>query len=98
MRKFQGHKFPGHNHNGLAIDFDKDPVSKRNREYEKQREKREYLELEKGLTSYFCSLCGTKCLSLAQHKKLEKLPKRGTDDSRVVDEALYLRGLRVIKG
>ena len=98
MRKYQGYIFPGHNSKGLAIDFDKDPTSKRNREYEKQRMKQEYAELEKGLTAYFCQICGTKCLNIAQYKKLTSLPKRSTDKSLVVDEALYLRDLRVIKG
>ena len=56
------------------------------------------MELERGLTTYFCRICGTKCLNLAQFKKLEELPRRGTDSSFVIDEALYLRDLRVIQG
>ena len=35
MRKFQSHSFNGETP-GIAIDFDKDPVAKRNREYEKE--------------------------------------------------------------
>ena len=39
MRKHQGQKFPGFEHcAGLAIDFDKDPVSKRNQQYERERD------------------------------------------------------------
>ena len=46
MRKHQGEKFPGYERcPGLAIDFDKDPVSKRNQQYEKERD----LQLRKNL-------------------------------------------------
>ena len=39
MRKHQGQKFPGFEQcAGLAIDFDKDPVAKRNMQYEKERD------------------------------------------------------------
>ena len=50
MRKHQGEKFPGFEHcPGLAIDFDKDPVSKRNQQYEKERE----MQLRKSLLATF---------------------------------------------
>jgi hypothetical protein len=39
MRKHQGQKFEGYEHcSGLAIDYDKDPVAKRNMQYEKERD------------------------------------------------------------
>lgn len=40
MRKVQGHKF-GPQDRGLVIDYDKDPVSKRNKQYERQKRQRE---------------------------------------------------------
>ncbi len=41
-------------------------------------------ELEERLcTSYYCSLCGTLALKLGVAKKLDALPTRGSDSSRV---------------
>jgi hypothetical protein len=50
MRKCQNHKFEGYSR-GIAIDFDKDPVSKRNRNYEQQRKRCKTLKYMAFLTS-----------------------------------------------
>jgi hypothetical protein len=100
MRKYQGHKFEGCK--GIAIDYDKDPKSKRNRNYEAQRKKEVKADLSRFQTKYSCALCGTRCLTLGKgpstkNTLLQKLPKRSTGDT-VVDEAKYISDVRVTKG
>lgn len=98
MRELQGHKLPGGGEKGLAIDYDKDHVSKRNRNYEIQRRDAEREILEKTLTNYNCAACGAKALSIGQEKTLADLPVRGTDRSNVVQEDTLLYNLSVCRG
>lgn len=91
----QGFKVPGYEQeSGIAIDFDKDPTSKRNKQYELQRTTVE----ARDRAPYFCLACGAKCFALAHNKQLASLPKRRTDGSSVVDEKRYLRDMCVCEG
>ena len=107
MRLVQGHRFSeavGGAHRdrpaafkreaeGLVIDYDKDSVDKRNRNYEQQRR-----ELErKALTKVFCTVCGSLCARLAQYKRLAGLPARRTDGALCVPDA-SLAELCVLRG
>jgi hypothetical protein len=101
MRKCQGHVFEGCT-KGIAIDYDKDPKSKRNRNYENQRKVEIKADLSRFQTKYSCAICGTRCLTLGKgpdtsNTVLEKLPKRSTGDT-VVDEAKFIADVRVSRG
>lgn len=83
---------------GIAIDYDKDPVSKRNRQYERQRQKDKQEEALLGTDAYQCSVCGETILWLEKGRSLQDMPVRGTDKSTVVNESSYLRRLNVCRG
>lgn len=63
MRRHQGHVLE-EGTPGLAIDFDKDPASKRNRNYEAQQDDLKRKRREEMSRPYFCACCGSKALSL----------------------------------
>jgi hypothetical protein len=77
---------------------DKDPTSKRNKQYERQSKDAQKQARESSLTKVRCVICGTRCLKLANNSAIKDLPKRKTDGSFVIDEAKQLRDLRVCKG
>jgi hypothetical protein len=49
---------------GLAIDFDKDHVSKRNRSYEIELQSRKSIDDSDKILRYYCSKCHTRCVVL----------------------------------
>jgi hypothetical protein len=49
---------------GLLIDYDKDPVSKRNRSYEMELQSIRVQQDERDSLRYYCSKCRTRCLTL----------------------------------
>ena len=59
MRAFQGYVLAGHESasTGLLLDFDKDPASKRENEFQKQLRRTERDEMTL-MTPLFCRFCG----------------------------------------
>ena len=99
MRKHQNTRLRPSDARGIAIDFDKDKREKRNRNFEQvNRTHLDRQERERQMTRYSCVLCGCTALKLAQPARLEKLPKRKTDGSIVVDEEKHLRDLGLYEG
>lgn len=96
LRKRQGWTFGIKGGNGLAIDYDKDAVSKRNREYEKQRRAQAQGGDDAGQV-YRCGCCRARFCSLEKGTELAKLPKRGTDGATVIEEDRVLRELWACK-
>ena len=95
MRKMQGYKLPRLSDKpGLAIDFDKDPTSKRNKQYERQRAEAEAA----AQTAYVCSVCGAMLFRIAHMRVLQDMPQRRTDKARCVEEKKLLRDLCACKG
>jgi hypothetical protein len=77
---------------GLVLDFDKDRREKRNAAYEKAKSGTEKDE------ALFCVLCHFPCLFLAGGSRLDTLPRRGTDNALVVEEATALKQLACVEG
>lgn len=94
MRKFQDHVFPGAER-GIAIDYDKDPVDKRNRNADRQRREQALREQLLATDQYGCSICGCEVLNLDPPRRLADMPVRRTDGAFAVHEARYVRRLHV---
>ena len=105
MRKHQGAKLPscGGGSKGIAIDFDKDDVAKRNKNYERQKQEREREEAlaakRASQRPIFCSACGTVVFSVhLACKALAAVKRRGTDNAWALNEAKLLRDFRLCRG
>ena len=49
---------------GLAIDFDKDPIAKRNKSYEADLQAKRFSEDDSSILRYYCTCCHTRCVVL----------------------------------
>jgi RNA recognition motif len=96
MRKFQDYTFDGvAKGHGLLIDYDKDPQSKRDRQFKKQRNRELHAE-EAKLVRMTCVACAAVTMKLKlDAKPFAKLPRRPVDQSVVVNRSKYVRELKL---
>ncbi len=109
MRKYQNHFFtdpktnapitnPNGTGSGMLIDYDKDPTSKRNANYNRQAMK-EFKD-DALIVRVMCSTCGSVVIKLRLPPPITfaTLPVRKTDHSIVIDTEQYVCGLSVARG
>lgn len=105
LRKFQNHIFDGLDRYSsetrkLLIDYDKDDVTKRNTQFERQvgrefdsQENGEVIELQcKACTQFLIKL------RIQTPKTFEQLPRRPIDQSIVLDTKKYVTEIQLDKG